>query len=318
MQTIDEMTGYRAMLEGAAYAVSESGYIQLAGVDRIDFLQRQTTNDVKLLSETRAVLTVLTSATARILDVLWLITDGDSIRIMTVPQRGAATAKFMGGKIFFMDKVTVEDQSATVAQYDLEGPQLGDALVRLGLSQPDVDKVRNGDIEGVGVRIVGRRGLFGGGVRLIVPAGDAAKIEAAMNESGMVRASQDAYEMLRIEAGQAGINELTEEFTPLEVGLNHAVSDSKGCYTGQEIIARQITYDKVTKSLVGLRLDAPIQVGDGVVLDGRNVGVVTSAGESPRFGAIGLAVVKRPHHEPDGEIGVGDISGRVVSLPISE
>src|SRR5687768_4109299 len=130
MEINEKLVGYQALIDGAAYLASDSGYLVLAGPDRIDFLQRQTTNDVKLLSETRAVLTVLTSPTARILDVLWLIADEDRIVVTTAPQRGTATAAFLRGKIFFMDKVTLEDHSANFAQYELDGTRIDEALVR--------------------------------------------------------------------------------------------------------------------------------------------------------------------------------------------
>ena len=79
--------------------------------------------------------------------------------------------------------------------------------------------------------------------------------------------------------------------------MEHAVSGNKGCYPGQEVIARQLTYDKVTQRLVGLRLDEPVAPGGRLLAEGKPVGVITSAAVSPRFGAIALGVVKRPHHE---------------------
>lgn len=318
MQTMDEMVGYNELLTGAAFVPSEAGYIQLAGVDRVDFLQRQTTNDVKALSESRAVLTVLTSATARILDVLWLIGDNETIGIMTAPHRGVTTAAFLRGKIFFMDKVTVTDQSAEVNQYELEGLQLSDALSTLSIKLPTIDEVRRHEIAGSPVTVIGQRGVSGEGARLIIPAADAQNIENALNEAGITRASTAAYEIMRVEAGLPGIHEMTEEFTPLEVRLNHAVSDSKGCYTGQEIIARQVTYDKVTRSLVGLRLSAPVTVGADVMVEGRNIGVVTSAAQSPRFGPIALAVVKRTHHEVGTAASIGEVTGEVVPIPFTQ
>jgi folate-binding protein YgfZ len=102
---------------------------------------------------------------------------------------------------------------------------------------------------------------------------------------------------MRVEAGlPAAGAELSEDYTPLEAGLAAAISSTKGCYTGQEVLARQITYDKVTQHLCGLRLTRRAQPGGRVwAPDGSPVGRVTSAATSPRFGEIALAVVKRPH-----------------------
>jgi folate-binding protein YgfZ len=109
--------------------------------------------------------------------------------------------------------------------------------------------------------------------------------------------SSESRHILRVEAGlpDAGA-ELSEEYTPLEAGMERAVSGDKGCYPGQEVLARQVTYDKVTQRLVGLRLSEPVAPGRRLLVEGKPAGVVTSAAESPRFGAIALGVVKRPHY----------------------
>jgi folate-binding protein YgfZ len=138
---------------------------------------------------------------------------------------------------------------------------------------------------------------------------------------GVIALSAEAYNVLRIEAGRPGpAQELTSDYTPLEANLDRAISSIKGCYSGQEVIARQITYDKVARRLVGLRLAAPVAVGAAVTVEGRTVGTITSAAESPQFGAIALAVVRRPHFEPQTNVIVGDggVAGEVVALPFGE
>jgi folate-binding protein YgfZ len=155
-----------------------------------------------------------------------------------------------------------------------------------------------GRLEGAELCVIGRRGLTGAGYRLLAPSNAAQLVLDRLEQSGAARLAPETYELLRVEAGipQAG-HELVEDYTPLEVGLDWAISGSKGCYTGQEIIARQITYDKVTRQLVGLRPEAPVEPGERVLSSGRAAGAVTSAVISPRFGPLALAVVRRPHHE---------------------
>jgi folate-binding protein YgfZ len=98
---------------------------------------------------------------------------------------------------------------------------------------------------------------------------------------------------------------LTGEYNPLEAGLAWACADNKGCYTGQEIIARQITYDKVMRTLVGLVAAHPLTPGAEVMAEGRSVGQVTSAAHSPGLDApIALAVVKRPANTPGTQVTV--------------
>ena len=121
----------------------------------------------------------------------------------------------------------------------------------------------------------------------------------------------------RVELGRpASGAELVEEYNPLEAGLAWACAENKGCYTGQEIIARQITYDKVTKTLVGLRLAGAVAQGSEVTVEGRPVGVVTSVAHSPSLNApIALAIIKRPHNAPGTDAQVGDQAATVVALP---
>jgi folate-binding protein YgfZ len=99
--------------------------------------------------------------------------------------------------------------------------------------------------------------------------------------------------------------ELTGDFTPLEIGLEAAVSTTKGCYTGQEVIARQLNYDKVTQHLVVLRMQAPGKAGERAWVEGRPVGLLTSAAQSLRFGPLALAVIKRPYHQPKTGVIIG-------------
>ena len=121
----------------------------------------------------------------------------------------------------------------------------------------------------------------------------------------------------RVELGRPAAGaEMVEEYSPLEAGLAWACAENKGCYTGQEIIARQITYDKVTKTLVGLRL--PLLFGSDVLARDA-AGTVTSVAYSPALDApVALAIVKRPYNTPGTASQAGDQEATVVSLPIVE
>ncbi|MCS7221000.1 MAG: glycine cleavage T C-terminal barrel domain-containing protein [Anaerolineae bacterium] len=318
------LSGYEAAYQRAAFFIwPDAGYLQIGGEDRAAFLQRQTTNDVRLLSPERAIVTVLTSPTARILDVFLLLQEPETIGVITLPGRGTTTGRYLRGRIFFMDRVTVTDASSAIAQIDLEGPRAADVLRALGVAlAPALDQVVHVTIGGAPARVIGRKGLAGLGYRLLVPAEALERLIKALEASGAESLTAESYEALRVESGLPGPRgELTEEYTPLEVHLQDAISDRKGCYTGQEIIARQITYDKVTRHLVGLQAEAPVAIGDQVLAEDRQVGVITSAAVSPRFGPIALAVLKRPYDQPGTVVtAVGEnVSARatVTSLPFS-
>jgi len=299
-QALDSIVnGYQAALTGAAfYRVAQGGYLRIVGPDRFTFIQRQTTNDIKGLTPGRALTSVLTSATARILDVWQMVIEPDSecVCVITLAGRGPVTARYLQKHIFFMDKVTVTDASSGIAQFEMLGPEAGRALSRCGLSLPETGMVA---ISAFGGGVASVVGLDRDRALLLVPHDQADLLAARLEGAGAEALSARAYEALRVEAGRPGpLHELTDDYTPLEMALDGAISGVKGCYTGQEIIARQVTYDKVTRRLVGLRLEEPVDPGVAIQVEGRTVGAVTSVAVSPRWGLIALAVIKRPYHEP--------------------
>jgi folate-binding protein YgfZ len=310
---LDDLPGYQAALAGAVYRlVPTPGTLRIQGEDRLAFFQRQTTNDVSQLTPELTQVTVLTSPAARILDVLRLLLDGDSLDAVTLPGHGAATAQYLKSRIFFMDKVRLFDLSEEIAQIDLEGPAAAECLPSLGLERiPNPDELITANIDGIPLRVINQPGLAGRGYCLLILNAVRDLITAALIQKGAKLLPESTYHVLRLEAGLPSPGaELIEDYTPLEVGLNWTVAENKGCYTGQEVIARQITYDKVTQRLAGLRVDAPASPGARVWAEGKPAGVITSAAQSPRFGQIALGVLKRPYHQPGTRVQVGDSEGK--------
>lgn len=317
--------GYTASLEGAAYyPLPEPGFLRIRGKDRTAFLQRQTTNDVRLLEPGFALLTVLTDPAARILNVFTLLLDpgeDEAIGVVTLPGQAAQAARFLKSRIFFNDQVSLEDRSADSLQLELEGPQAASVLAGLGgLEPPAPGQVSRVDFEGDLLSVIGPGAFPGFGYRLLGARKIETRLLARLQALGAEPLSPEAYLARRVEAGiPAPKAELREAFTPLETGLEQAVSSTKGCYTGQEVLARQITYDKVTQRLTGLKLEAEVVPGQRLWAEGRPAGELTSSANSPRFGRIGLAVVKRPFFAPDTRLFLDQTgtepAGTVVPLP---
>lgn len=312
--------GYQAAISGSAYYVWENpGFLRISGADRQAFLQRQTTNDLRQLEPTSSRVTVLTNSAGRILDVLTLLDEHDHLLAITLPSHGGITFNYLRSRIFFNDKVNIDDASQAMTLIDLVGPGSAEQLAQLG-SKPAPAENEVSSWETTGGSVIGftQRGL---GYRLACPTGQAPALLAALDQSGAARLSYDTFDLLRIEAGlPAGGQELTAEYTPLEAGLDWAISSSKGCYTGQEVIARQITYDKVTRHLAGLHLDQAIQTGESLFSgeEDRQVGTITSAAVSPRLGPVALAILRRPYDQPGSQVLLGRPDGpaaAVVSLP---
>jgi folate-binding protein YgfZ len=286
------------------YIHPSPGLLRLSGEHRRDFLQRQTSNDLRPLAAGRAIQTVLTSPTARILDVLTLIEAGERLLAITLPGRSAATARFLKSRIFFMDRVTVEDESAAWQQVDVFDVGL---VERLAGAVPAPGQV----VEAEWGKIVGNGGLIDDGWRLLIAA-EKVPFDFAQGAS----LTSQEYAIHQVERGHPSPTvELTEAYTPLETGLQALVADNKGCFTGQEVLARQVNYDKITRHLSGIRLQAPVDAGTPVMAEGKAAGEITSSGVSSRFGPIALAVLRRPHHEAETAVMAGDVPGVVAALP---
>jgi len=328
MDQILDSFGYEAATANSAYFIYKNGgYLRIFGPDRVDFLQRQTTSDIRLLKSGQSLLSVLTSPTARILDVFYLIEEEQpeikaadqptAISILTLPGKGPDTFLYLKSRIFFMDKVTLTDQSEAYLQVDLVGPQAGLQLQNLGITElPTMSRYIKLTLLDLDLQILELHHTIGSGYRLIVAAEAADKLLDLLKGLGIPEISPQVYEIIRIEAGfPAGGHELIEAFTPLETGLRTAVSDTKGCYTGQEIIARQITYDKVNQSLCGLCFTTNLPDGTAISVNDKPVGVLTSIAQSPRFGDIGLAIIKRPYHLPGTTVQIGSSQALVHDLP---
>ena len=303
--------------KAAYYQIPEPGFMRLSGKDRVDFLQRQTTNDINTLSANQALMTVLTTPKARIQDVFWLIDDGETTGLITLPGRGTETFEFLRARIFFNDDVSLSDHSREMCQIFLEGPNVADGLTVLGLKPVGLSEVTRSSMEGAPILAIAQNGVSGLGYRVLVPKEQYEVVAQKLNHAGLIPLSNQDYEVLRVEAGLPGeMNELTADYTPLEVGLlDLAISQTKGCYTGQEVIARQVNFDKITRSLVGLRLDAQVQVGESISSDGKPAGKVTSVVQSPRYGDIALAVLKRPFNQVGTKVALGDQQVEVSALP---
>ncbi len=281
------------------------GYIRVTGEDRHDWLDRQSTNNMRALTPTRAVRTVLTSPTGRILDVLTVLDEGEALGLVPLPGYVNRTLHYLRGRIFFMDKVKVTDATSEVGLCLCEGPQVEMVAGPLGVERlPALDEVLQVEMEGAPVRAVGTSGVGGDACLLVVPREHMAAVEERLQGAGILPIDEATYEVLRVEAGIPGPGrELTTAYTPLEVGLEDLIAEGK-CYPGQEVIARQITYDKVVRRLVKLRLDAAVEPGAEVVANGKPVGVVTSAAVSPRKGPLALAVLRRPYFEKGTRVAV--------------
>ena len=296
---------------GAAVRLAPSaGVLILRDADRVDFLQRMTTNNIKALRDGQACVTVLTSPTAKIIQVFTVLARTDELWLLPAPGETAALERHLRGQIFFMDKVKVANVSGDYTRLRVIGARADAALTALGVGATEL---RDGDMRQAGDLVVLAQQQYDlPGYELILPA---AGRDDAIARLGLPITDDAACLVRRIELGRPAPGaEITGEYSPLEAGLAWACAENKGCYTGQEIIARQITYDKVTRQLVGLRGNTALTADSAVTADGHRIGAVTSSAYSPALQAhIALAILKRTHTAPGTAVNVGEAAAVVVT-----
>ena len=314
--SVDEKE-YQALASGAALQLRpQFGVLLLGERDRADFLQRMTTNDIARLQPGGAALTILTSPVARIDAVFCVLGRQDDLMLLSSDGQADSLRQHLQSQIFFMDKVTVTDESANLGRLRLLGPAAGELLQAAGLPQPAAD---DHFFEEDSVIVLRQERYDIPGYEIINSVYNMDALQERLTEAGAVLlAGADSYEARRIELGRPRPGkELTDAFSPLETGMAWVCAEDKGCYTGQEIIARQLTYDKVTRTLVRLRSELPLPEGATARFDGRVVGTVTSSAVSTSTGSAALAVLKRPHNAEGVEVTVEGIAATVeqISLP---
>jgi aminomethyltransferase len=321
---MDLPADYRAALEGAVI-VDEvaAGRMFLRGKDRAALLHRLSTNDIERLRPGHGTHTVLTTPIGRIIDLLTVHALEDELLLLTSPEQGPAVYRHIKSNIFFNDQVTLAPIGTSHAQFALYGPFAAEVLAELGapalcdLALHHTLQARLAD----GTALVARRPGFGShGFTLLAPVEVAPALRGALVAAGVVPLGAEAWEMLRVEEGFPAFGrELSQEYIPLETGLLDAVSFTKGCYVGQEIIARMESRGRLAKRLMGLRLNAPATPGK-LDLGGKEAGDLTSAVISPRFGPIALAYVRTAYAAPGSTVGLAgsDMLATVVDLPFAD
>lgn len=308
---------YQALTFGAAVQPRpDFGVLRLKDRDRVDFLQRMTTNDINCLQPGQAAVTILTSPMARIDAVFSVLCRQDDLLLLASEGQAGDLRQRLQSQIFFMDKVTVTDDSAELGRLRMLGQTAADLLQSVGLPKPEAD---DHFLEDDGVTVLRQERYDLPGFEIIASVDAVVALQERLAGAGaVILAGNDSYEARRVELGRPRPGkELTDAFTPLESGMAWVCAENKGCYTGQEIIARQLTYDKVTRSLVRLRSELPLPEGATVSANKRSVGTVTSFAQSPSAGPVALAVLKRSHNVEGAEVTVEGIAANVeqISLP---
>ena len=300
--TVPELDAqYRQIREGIAMLDrSDRGKLILRGEEAADYLQGQLTNDVEALSPGEGCYAALLDRKAHVLaDARVLIAD-THIWLDTEPVALEALRKHLLTYKVGRD-VEVDDVGSERAIVSLLGPGAAETADAGPLSPEHAHRAAQlGGVQCIAVATAP-------GIDLICESAQADGLQEALAARGAVAISEDAAEIARVEAGLPRYGrEITSALMPAEAGIvERAVDFEKGCYIGQEPVARLHYRGKPNRTLRSLKLSAPAEAGSALRLGDREVGQIGTAVISPRVGPIALAVVRR-EAEPGSELSVGE------------
>jgi folate-binding protein YgfZ len=294
-----------ALYNGAALRnISHQGIVELKGADALDLIHRIATNGVKDLPKEGVKKTIFTSEKGRFIGVTTLM-NFETYQLLVCDRASKMKVMSWIRKYVISDDVEVNDANIKYNLLELSGPQ-SESFATLvcgsvaGEMQTNTFKIiHTENILFFLIKITGERGKnkfwfladFENSKRLI----NYMKEYKGVFNFSMV--GEAAYNIYRVEQGVPVVpNEINDEYNPLEAGMNELIDFKKGCYIGQEVIARLDTYQKVQKQLVGLKFSDSIEINNGHLIleeNGNEVGRITSLVFSPKLNRdIGLAYVK--------------------------
>ncbi|MGB3136587.1 MAG: folate-binding protein [Nodosilinea sp.] len=297
---------------------SHWGVIEVTGSDRLRFLHNQTTNSFTQRQPGQGCDTVFVTSTARTIDLATVYVTEESLLVLTSPGQDQRLMDWMDRYIFPADQVAIANLTETTAVFSLIGPSSTATLKQLGL-EPDAELSyahhQAVSLGGVSLRLSAGSGLALDGYTLFVAAEDAAQVWQQFTEAGVTPAGDRLWQQLRVKQGRpAAGSELADDYNPLEAGLWQTISFEKGCYIGQETIARLNTYQGVKQQLWGIQLTQQVDIGEVIVVDQEKVGLLTSIVDTPS-GPLGLGYIRTKAGGAGLNVSVGAAQGVLVDVP---
>jgi folate-binding protein YgfZ len=322
---------YQAARRGAAIVDrSDRGRVAVSGSDRASYLQGLFTNDIAALKPGQGCYAAYLTAQGRMITDVWVYEVGDVMLLsMNVEVKDALLAKL--DQFIFTEDVQLGDVTDTFAQVAIVGPRapevvagaLDGVATEVLRALPEHGNMRAAR-EGSPIIVTRIEDVGEPGYDLYVDRPRAAALHAALREGGAVDADAATVDALRIEAGVPRFHrDMDEETIPLEAGIeSRAISFTKGCYVGQEVIIRVLHrgHGRVARRLVGLRVSASSVPAPGAIVRAadRDAGRVTSATFSPALQQpIALAYLHRDFVDPGTHVMVDGAPAEVVQLPFA-
>lgn len=297
VSTDDRAGEYGAFVEGAGvYEEVGRGKVRAVGADVLDLLNRLSTNRVDRLRVGEGAPTIFTNEKGRIIDLVYVLNLDDFVLLLTGDGAQGKVMEWVDRYTFIEDS-ELKDVTESLALVTLAGPRACEVLevvTGLGLGELEAWQSVRFDGDGVGGWVVRMDVGDHAGYQVLMGYGGTQALVGKLAAGGAMRVGTEAWEAFRVGAGVPVYGkELGESRNPLEAGLIGAIDFAKGCYIGQEVIARLDTYEKVQRALVTLRVGGSWEEGDVLMQDGNRVGEITSLARSPgEGGCVGLGYVR--------------------------
>jgi folate-binding protein YgfZ len=334
-----EIASYSALRTDAVWWDSTSHWSSFRGAKAADALNGLVTNDVAVLTPGEGMLAAALTPKGKMITDMLIIRVDEETFLMTVLPFAAPAWMALARKYVNPRLCTISDESARYRSWLVYGARAPQAIVAVGGGDATAEDVAAGMVSAlsewpvwrhapwnlgrVSVRLI-RAPLMGSlpGFVLMAEASDAEHVQERFESAPVDRGTRDLWNVSRVEAGRPAMGiDMDENTIPQEANLDTlgAISFTKGCYTGQETVARVHFRGHVNKRLRGIFGEAPLPVGADVFdQTGKLVGDVRSSAQSPRLGPIAMAMIRR-------EVSAGDVvtvmtgsdpvSARVVELP---
>lgn len=319
----DYLADYAALsLRVGVVDLSQRTRLALQGQDRTAFLHSFCTNDIKRLTVGRGCEAFVTSPQGKTIGHVLVLCQAGHLLLDTSPGQAAVlTAHF--DKYLISEDVQFVDQTPERGTLLVAGPEAPDLLSRLAGVSPPAEILTSalGTIAGCDVVIARVEYAGPSSYFLYASRPNLPTILNAIREAGGFPCDSDAIEARRLEAGFPLFGlDITDDYLPQEVNRDaQAISFTKGCYLGQETVARIDALGHVNRLLVGLQFDRQDVPSAGTPLQasGKEIGSVTSAAWSPRLNAaLGMGCIRRQHARPGTSLESPGGPAVVVALPI--
>lgn len=317
------LAGYQALTAGCGLAdVSSRSRVELTGADRVQFLHSFCTNDIKRLATGEGCEAFLTNHQGKTVGHVYVRILPDAIVLDTAPDQAARIIEHLN-RFVISDRVEFRDLTPITGELLLAGASSHQTLAKLGVPSPPANLYghRQFSLEGKDVCLQRVGYAAEPSYFLTAKVEDITAVRDALLNAGATVGEPAAVNAARIEAGTPLFgSDITEENLPQEIGRNpQAISFTKGCYLGQETVARIDAMGHVNRLLAGVKFNAGEIPAPGTELfvAEKPVGKVTSACWSPQLNApLALALLRRAQAVPGTRLTVASGTAEVVALPV--